>query len=99
MTAGRFASIEDLVRRIGLRRDELMTLADIGALNAFTNERRSALWQVERAVRPSGELFRDPGPGIGDPEGSVPGSGGSGNPRFPDTDPGPDPDPDPLSPS
>ena len=57
--AGRFASIEDLVRRAGLRRDELMTLADIGALNAFTNERRSALWQVERAVRPSGELFEE----------------------------------------
>jgi error-prone DNA polymerase len=54
---GRFASIEDLVQRTGLRRDELSTLADIGALNAFTNERRSALWQVERAVRPSGELF------------------------------------------
>jgi error-prone DNA polymerase len=57
--AGRFASIEDLVRRAGLRRDELMTLADIGALNAFTNERRSALWQAERAVRPSGELFEE----------------------------------------
>src|SRR5207248_1715814 len=41
----------------GLRRDELTTLADIGALNAFTHERRSALWQVERAVRPAGELF------------------------------------------
>ena len=48
---------EDVVQRTGLRRDELTTLADIGALNAFTNERRSALWQVERAVRPSGELF------------------------------------------
>ncbi len=60
-SAGRFASIEDLVRRTGLRRDELMTLADIGALNAFTNERRSALWQVERAVRPSGELFEEEG--------------------------------------
>jgi error-prone DNA polymerase len=60
-SAGRFASIEDLVRRTGLRRDELMTLADIGALNAFTNERRSALWQVERAVRPSGELFEEDG--------------------------------------
>ncbi len=57
--AGRFASIEDLVRRTGLRRDELTTLADIGALNAFTNERRSALWQVERAVRPAGELFEN----------------------------------------
>jgi error-prone DNA polymerase len=55
--AGRFASIEDLVRRTGLRRDELTTLADIGALNAFTHERRTALWQVERAVRPAGELL------------------------------------------
>ena len=45
------------MQRTGLRRDELTTLADIGALNAFTNERRSALWQVERAVRPAGELF------------------------------------------
>jgi error-prone DNA polymerase len=58
---GRFASIEDLVRSTGLRRDELTTLADIGALKAFTNERRSALWQVERAVRPAGELFDDTG--------------------------------------
>jgi error-prone DNA polymerase len=54
---GRFASIEQVVQRTGLRRDELTTLADIGALNAFTHERRSALWQVERAVRPAGELF------------------------------------------
>src|SRR5262245_57498096 len=57
--AGRFRSIEDVVQRTGLRRDELTTLADIGALNAFTNERRSALWQVERAVRPAGELFTE----------------------------------------
>ena len=58
---GRFTSIEQLVQRTGLRRDELTTLADIGALNAFTHERRSALWQVERAVRPAGELFTDEG--------------------------------------
>ena len=56
---GRFASIEQLVQRTGLRRDELATLADIGALNAFTHDRRSALWQVERAVRPAGELFQE----------------------------------------
>ena len=66
--SGRFVSIEDLVRRVGLRRDELMTLADIGALNAFTNERRSALWQAERAVRPVGALLGDQGSGIGDGE-------------------------------
>jgi error-prone DNA polymerase len=69
--AGRFRSIEDVVQRTGLRRDELTTLADIGALNAFTNERRSALWQVERAVRPAGELFAEgktPGPKAQSPE-------------------------------
>jgi error-prone DNA polymerase len=57
-----------VVERTGLRRDELTTLADIGALNAFTNERRSALWQVERAVRPGGELFKDQESGIRDQE-------------------------------
>jgi error-prone DNA polymerase len=65
---GRFRSIEDVVQRTALRRDELTTLADIGALNDFTNERRSALWQVERAVRPAGELYRDQGLGTGDRE-------------------------------
>ena len=55
--ADRFASIENITRRTGLRRDELTTLADIGALNAFTAERRSALWQVEQAVRPAGAMF------------------------------------------
>ena len=55
----RFSSLEELVSRAGLRREELQTLADIGALNSFGYDRRSALWQVERAVRPSGELFRD----------------------------------------
>jgi len=54
---GRFTSVDDLVARTGLRRDELVTLADIGALNVFGYDRRSALWQAERAVRPGGELF------------------------------------------
>jgi error-prone DNA polymerase len=91
---GRFTSIEDVVRRSGLRRDELMTLADIGALNAFTNERRSALWQAERAVRPVGALVRDPGSGFGDPAGSgdpedlVPWTGEPRTPGSPIPDPG-----------
>src|SRR5947208_6817228 len=55
----RFVSLDDLVARTGLRRDEIVTLADIGALNAFGYDRRSALWQAEQAVRPSGELFAD----------------------------------------
>jgi error-prone DNA polymerase len=59
--ARRFVSLDDLVARTGLRRDEVVTLADIGALNAFGYDRRSALWQAERAVRPSGELFDETG--------------------------------------
>jgi error-prone DNA polymerase len=53
----RFRSLDDLVARTGLRRDEIVTLADIGALNAFGYDRRSALWQAERAVRSAGALF------------------------------------------
>ena len=49
--------VDDLIARTGVRRDELATLAEIGALNAFGHDRRSALWQIERAVRPPGELF------------------------------------------
>jgi len=57
--ARRFTSIEDLIRRTGARRDELNVLAEIGALNAFGYDRRTALWQVEQAVRPEGELFEE----------------------------------------
>jgi error-prone DNA polymerase len=62
-----FASIQDLARRVPeLRKDELTTLAEIGALNTVASEsrnlklhRRDALWQVERAVRWSGPLLDD----------------------------------------
>jgi error-prone DNA polymerase len=57
--SGRFTSLDDFVARSGIRRDELVTLADVGALNAFGYDRRSALWQAERAIRPSGALFED----------------------------------------
>jgi len=67
----RFASIDDLVSRSGLRRDELVALADIGALNAFGYDRRSALWQAEQAVRPSGELFDESHPSAEYPEPST----------------------------
>jgi len=53
----RFRSLEHLVAATGARRDELVVLAEVGALNAFGYDRRTALWQVERAVRPAGELF------------------------------------------
>ena len=45
----RFQSLEALIAATGLRRDEVVTLADIGALNSFGYDRRSALWQAERA--------------------------------------------------
>ena len=54
---GRFTSIEHLVAATGIREDELTTLASIGALNAFGCDRREALWQVARAIRPAGALF------------------------------------------
>ena len=55
-----FNSIHDLVHRIPeLRKDELNTLAEIGALNSLGAccHRRDALWQVESAVRRSGPLL------------------------------------------
>jgi error-prone DNA polymerase len=61
-----FASLQDFVDRALLRQDELRILAEIGALNAFGLTRRSALWQVERALRPRGPLLRD------DPEAADP---------------------------
>jgi error-prone DNA polymerase len=53
----RFRSLEDFIARTGVNREELATLAEIGALNSFGHHRREALWQIERAVRPAGELF------------------------------------------
>jgi error-prone DNA polymerase len=61
-----FHSIADLVRRVPpLRKNELVVLADIGALNNIGNvggnglklHRRDALWQVERAAREAGPLL------------------------------------------
>ncbi len=57
--ADRFRSIEDLVARTGINREELSVLAEIGALSAFGHTRREALWQVERAIGPTGELFEE----------------------------------------
>jgi error-prone DNA polymerase len=53
----RFASLDALIAATGLRRDELAALAEIGALASFDFDRRGALWQIERAARPAGELF------------------------------------------
>jgi len=42
-----FVAMEDFKRRAGLNRNELRSLAEIGALNCFAAHRRDALWQVE----------------------------------------------------
>ncbi|HTR26438.1 MAG TPA: error-prone DNA polymerase [Terriglobales bacterium] len=61
-TLAPFSSIEDLAHRVPqLNRDNLATLASIGALNHLSADaklhRRDALWQVEKAVRRSGPLL------------------------------------------
>jgi error-prone DNA polymerase len=58
---GPFRSADDLVLRVPLlERKELTLLARIGALNKLDGivHRRDALWQVERAGRLEGPLFR-----------------------------------------
>jgi error-prone DNA polymerase len=56
----RFTTIDQLIQSARLRRDEVATLADIGALASFGQDRRGALWQVERAVRAAGPLLDQP---------------------------------------
>jgi error-prone DNA polymerase len=43
-----FRSMHDFKLRVPLHKDELRTLAQIGALNALADHRRDALWQVEK---------------------------------------------------
>jgi error-prone DNA polymerase len=45
-----FQDVDDFKKRARLNKDELRTLAEIGALNCFSNHRRHALWEVEKAV-------------------------------------------------
>jgi len=63
-----FAGIDDLRNRVHeLHRDELRKLAAVGALNFIQDQssrlkeqkvnRRDALWQVARVVRPAGDLY------------------------------------------
>ena len=53
-----FGSVADLARRTGVNREELMRLAEIGALASLHPERRAALWEAERASRPAGPSSR-----------------------------------------
>jgi error-prone DNA polymerase len=51
-----FASVTDLVRRTGLDREEVARLGEIGAFESLGLERRAALWEAARAIRPVGPL-------------------------------------------
>src|SRR5438309_3109477 len=42
-----FESLDDFKRRVPLAKDELRTLAELGALNYFARHRREAMWRVE----------------------------------------------------
>lgn len=55
-----FTSLDDLRRRTDLNRSEARLLSELGAMGiggSADRERRDALWQVERAWRPPGELY------------------------------------------
>ncbi len=45
-----FDSIDEFRRRVPLSQEELRTLAELGALNCFSNHRRAAMWNVEETV-------------------------------------------------
>src|SRR5213082_3123753 len=62
-----FDSLEDFKRRVSLSKEELRTLAALGALNCFTEHRRAAMWRVEEQEPEA--LFAVAG--IGDPGSST----------------------------
>jgi error-prone DNA polymerase len=45
-----FGSLEDFKRRVPLTKDEVRTLAELGALNCFAEHRRAAMWEVEETM-------------------------------------------------
>jgi error-prone DNA polymerase len=45
-----FNSLDDFKRRIFLSKDELRTLAELGALNCFAQHRRAAMWKAEETL-------------------------------------------------
>ncbi len=60
-----FESLDDFKRRVELTKEELRTLAELGALNCFADHRRAAMWKVEE--QPPEPLFAvAPVAGIGD---------------------------------
>jgi error-prone DNA polymerase len=68
-----FDSLDEFKRRVELTKEELRTLAELGALNCFAEHRRAAMWRVEEQP-PEPLFFAAAGAGIGDPGGKQRGS-------------------------
>jgi len=47
---GAFDSLDDFKRCVPLAKDELRTLAELGALNCFAKHRRAAMWKAEESL-------------------------------------------------
>ncbi len=45
-----FAALDDFKRRVPVTKDELRTLAELGALNCFAEHRRAAMWEIEETL-------------------------------------------------
>jgi error-prone DNA polymerase len=45
-----FASLEDFKQRVPMSKEELRTLALVGAFNCFSEHRRNAMWEVEEEI-------------------------------------------------
>jgi error-prone DNA polymerase len=45
-----FDCLDDFKRRVALSKDELRTLAELGALNCFARHRRAAMWNAEETL-------------------------------------------------
>src|SRR6266480_4060714 len=45
-----FESLHDFRQRVLLSKDELRTLAELGALNCFAEHRRAAMWEAEETI-------------------------------------------------
>jgi error-prone DNA polymerase len=72
---GPFVSADDLTQRVpSLTRQELARLAGVGALNSLDGieHRRDAIWQVERAGKLEGPLFRQNSDVLCDHDASLP---------------------------
>ena len=46
-----FKSLDDFKRRVALSKEELRTLAELGALNCLAEHRRAAMWHVEEMLQ------------------------------------------------